>query len=180
MGKVHAFFIAMLNILSLSTVLAGTQYEYYICIFKDCRKQITTPAPSITKVPTNRREVGSFNNKGEKKSAQFTYQYSSSNTRRFSPGVDVGFNILGIEIKAGVKGDLEWTRTDTFSGTREVPPNKVAHAIITDIVTTHTFTHKIQHQDKVSKVWKNVGPATFSKSKVITTTPEFKIEIRDN
>ena len=182
MRNIQALFIAMLNILSLSSVLAGTKYEYYLCVFKDCRKEIFTPAPSVRKTTANRREVGSFNNKGGSSPAQFAYQYTSSNTRKFSPGVSVGFNILGAEVKAGISGELQWTKTESFSGTKEVPPNKVAHAIITDIVTTHTFKHRIQHQDKAlnTKVWRNAGPATFTTSSVVTTTPEFKIEIRDS
>jgi len=71
---------------------------------------------------------------------------------------------------------------NSFKGTKEVPTNKVAHAIITDTVTTHTFKHTIQHQEKGlnEKVWKNAGPATTSTSSVVTTTPELKIEVRDN
>ena len=182
MRSVQALFIAILNILSLSSVLAGTQYDYYICILKDCRKRITTTGPSISTKTSNRREVGSFNNKGGKSAAKFVYQYTSSNTRKFSLGVGASFNILGEEVKAGLSGELQWTRTDSFTGTKDVPPNKVAHAIITDIVTTHTYKHTIQHEEKGlnEKVWKNAKPATTSTSSVITTTPEFKIEIRDN
>ena len=182
MRSVQALFIAILNILSLSSVLSGTQYEYYICVFKDCRKRITTTGPSISKKTSNRREVGSFNNKGGKNTAKFTYQYTSSNTRKINLGADISFNIFSAEAKAVLNGELQWTRTDSFTGTKDVPPNKVAHAIITDIVTTHTYKHTIQHEEKGlnEKVWKNAKPATTSTSSVITTTPEFKIEIRDN
>ena len=86
MRNVQALFIAMINILSLSSVF-GKQYEYYLCILKDCRKEIYTQAPSVRKTTANRREVGSFNNKGGKGPAKFTYQYTSSNSRKFSPGV---------------------------------------------------------------------------------------------
>jgi len=108
MRNVQALFIAMLNILSLSSVLSGTQYEYYICVLKDCRKQITTSGPSISKKISNRREVGSFNNKGGKSTAKFTYQYTSSNTRKFSLGANISFNILSAEAKAGLNGGLKF------------------------------------------------------------------------
>ena len=92
MGKLQVLFISILNILNLSSVLDGVKYEDYCCPFKICRKQITTIEPSKHTFIKNKREVGIFNNKGAKKIAEFSYQYSSSNTRKFSLGSDVGVN----------------------------------------------------------------------------------------
>ena len=173
-------FIATLYILSLSSVLAGIKTEEYFCLFEKCRKQVTTTGPTTETKIQNKKEVGTFNNKGVQQAGQFAYQYKSSNTRKFNAGLDVGANILGLEIKGSLGGELQWVREESFTGTQRIPPNKVGHAYLSDRVTTATFTHKIQHQEKVSGKWKNVGPAKTSKSTVTTTIPELKIEIKDN
>ncbi len=179
MGK-QFLFLALLNILSLSYVFAGVRTEGYFCLFKECRKQITTTGPKSSTSIKNRKEAGTFNNKGVQQTGSFTYSYSSTNSRKFSAGLDIGANILGAEIKASLGGELQWIKTETFAGTQRIPPNKVGHAYLSDRVTTSVFTHKIQHQEKISGKWKNVGPVKTSKSTVTTTIPELKIEIKDN
>ena len=173
-------FIATLYILSLSSVLAGVKTEEYFCLFGRCRKQITTTGPVTSTSIKNMKEVGTFNNKGVQSTGQFAYQYKSSNSRKFNAGLDVGANILGLEIKGSLGGELQWVKTESFTGTQRIPPNKVGHAYLSDRVTTARFTHKIQHQKYISKKWKNDGPVKTSYSDVITTIPELKIEIKDN
>ena len=173
-------FIAILYILSLSSVLAGVRYEGYFCLFGECRKKITTTGPATRTSIKNRKEAGTFSNKGNKSSGEFSYNYKSSNSRKFNAGLDVGANILGLEIKGSLGGELQWVKEESFTGTQRVPPNKVGHAYLSDRVTTATFTHKIQHQKKVSGKWKDDGPVKTSRSTVITTIPELKIEIKDN
>jgi hypothetical protein len=179
MGK-QFLFIAILYILSVSSVLAGVRTEGYFCWFKECRKKITTTGPRTSTSIQNKKEAGTFNNKGIQSYGDFSYSYSSSNSRKFSAGLDVGANILGLEIKASLGGELQWVKTETFTGTQRIPPNKVGHAYLSDRVTTAVFTHQIQHQEKVSGKWKNVGPVKTSRSTVTTTIPELKIEIKDN
>ena len=179
MGK-QFLFIAILYILSVSSVLSGVRYEGYFCLFKECRKQITTTGPRTSTSIKNKKEAGTFSNKGNKSYGDFSYNYSSSNSRKFSAGLDVGANILGLEIKGSLGGELQWVKTESFTGTQRIPPNKVGHAYLSDRITTAVFTHKIQHQEKVSGKWKNVGPVKTSQSKVITTIPEINIEVKDN
>ena len=180
MGKVQFLFISIINILSLSSVLAGISYDNYCCYFGICRKQIITTGPTKHTSIKNKREVGTFNNKGVNKAAEFSYQYTSSNSRKLSLGNDINPKILESEIKKSIGGELQWTKTETFKDTQKIPANKVGHAYISDKITTAIFTHKIQHQSRVSGKWKNNGPVRISKSSVITTTPELKIEIKDN
>ena len=181
MGKVQVLLIIILNILSLSSVLADSvKYEGIFCLFCEARRQIRTSKPSIYTSYGNKRETGSFNNKGVNQPAEFSYSYESSNTRKFSAGLNIGFNILGAEVKASLGGELQWTKTEKFIGKQTIPANKVGHAYITDRITTAVFRHTIQEQQKISGRWKNRGPSKSTTSKVITTTPELKIEIKDN
>lgn len=173
-------FIAILYILNLSSVLGGVRYEGYFCWFAECRKKITTTGPTTRTSIKNKKEAGTFSNKGNKSSGEFSYNYKSSNSRKFSAGLDVGANILGLEIKGSLGGELQWVKEESFTGTQRIPPNKVGHAYLSDRVTTATFTHKIQHQKKISGKWKDDGPVKTSKSTVTTTIPELKIEIKDN
>ena len=179
MGK-QFLFIALLYILSASSVLASVRYEGYFCLFKECRKQITTTGPKTFTTVKNKKEAGTFSNKGNKSYGDFSYNYSSSNSRKFSAGAEVGANILGLEIKGSLGGELQWVKTESFTGTQRIPPNKVGHAYLSDRVTTATFTHKIQHQKFISGKWQNTAPLKTSKSTVTTTIPELKIEIQDN
>ncbi len=173
-------FIATLYILSLSSVLASIRTEEYFCWFEKCRKKITTTGPSTHTSIKNKKEAGTYNNKGNKSSAEFSYNYKSSNSRKFSAGLDVGANILGLEIKGSLGGELQWVKEESFTGTQRIPPNKVGHAYLSDRVTTAIFTHKIQHQKFISGKWKDEGPVKTSQSTVTTTIPELNIEIKDN
>ena len=105
MGKQQILFITILYILSLYNVLARKQYEDLIYFFSTQRKEIDTQQPRISVVYGPYKEVGSFSNKNSNNTGEFSYTYSPKNSRKFSTGIDIGANNLGIEIKDS------WRRT---------------------------------------------------------------------
>ena len=181
MGKQQIFISAIFYILSLSNVLGDIQYENIFCLFcPPTRRMIDTSKPSIHTSYGNWVLKGTFNNKGINRTAEFSYQYSSTNSRKFTAGLDVGAKFLFFEVKASIGGELQWSKTDTLTGQQSVPANKVGYAYIRDRISTAIFRHKVQIQEKISGKWKNKGPLKVTTSKVITTIPEIKIDIKDN
>ena len=181
MGKQQILFIGLLYILSLYNVLASKQYENVFCLFcPPTRREIDTQKPSISISYGQYREAGSLNNKGSNKSSDLSYTYSVTNTRKFSAGLDIGANILGVEVKASLGGELSYSKTESLTGKKTIPANKVGYAYIRDKISTASFMHKIQIQEKISGVWKNKGPVKTTISQVVTTSPDLKIDIKDN
>ena len=181
MGKQQILFVTILYILSLYNVLAGIQYKRADCFLcPPTRKEITTPNPTISVTYGQYREVGSLNNKDSNRDSDLGYTYSTTNTRKYTAGIDIGANFLGIEVRASLGGELSWSKTESLSGKKTIPAHKVGHAYIRDKITTAIFRHKVQVQEKISGRWKNKGPAKTRISQVITTTPDLKIDIQDN
>ena len=179
MGKQQILFVTILYILSLYNVLAGTQYENVNCLFcPPTRKQISTQRPSTSVSYGPFRERGSLNNKGSNKASELSYTYSVTNSRKFSVGAEIGASLLGAEVKASIGGELSYSRTESIATKKLIPANKVGHILVRDKITTAIFRHKIQIQEKVSGRWKNKGPAKTSISKVITTSPDVKIDLK--
>ena len=181
MGKQQILFAIILYILSISYVLAGIQYEDILVIIgNQARRKITTSNPSSSSTYSPWREEGSFNNKGNNRIAEFEYSYSSTSTRTFSIGAEINAKFLLAEVKGSIGGELQWSKTQSFTGKRTIPANKVGHAYIRDKVTTSIFRHQIQVQEKINNVWTNKDSPKTSISRVVTTTPEIKIDIKDN
>lgn len=181
MGKQQIFLIAILYMLSLSNVLGAIQYQNIPCIFcPPTRRKIDTSKPSIHTSFSNWVEKGSYNNKESNRESEFSYQYSSTNSRKFTAGLDIGANFLFFEVKASIGGELSWSKTDSLTGKQSIPAHKVGYAYIRDRVSTAIFRHKVQIQEKISGRWKDKGPVKIRTSKVVTTIPEIKIDIKDN
>ena len=180
MGKQQILFITILYILSLYNVLARKQYEDVFVLFgPPTRKEIDTQKPSISVTYGQYKEVGSLNNKQSNKAREFSYSFSAKNSRKFNAGLDMNAKILGIEVRDSLGGELSWSKTVQISNKKLIPVNKVGRAYVRDKISTAIFRHKIQIQEKVSGKWKNKGPVRTSISKVITTTQELKIDIKD-
>ena len=126
-------------------------------------------------------EKGSYNNKKNTSPQTFSYSYSETNSRTFSLGAGITKNILGIEVSLSIGGELSWSKTDTFTGSAEVPGNKVAHAYLRDKIVTTKFKHVIQKQKTdIKGTWQNSGPEVTSYSTVISKTPQIKIDLLNN
>ena len=177
MAKQQIFFVTIIYILSLYNVLAGRHYENLISLFgPPIRKEITTTQkPSIKVTYSQYRQVGILDNKVSDRASELSFTFSATYSRKFTPGIDISSNILGLEVSASIGGELSWSKTEPLTGKKIIPAKKVGQAFIRDKISTAIFKHKIQLQEKISGKWRNKGPAKTSISKVITTTPELKI-----
>ncbi len=144
------------------------------------RKEIITSKPSITVTYGQYKEVGSINNKGSNRSTEASFSHSAINSRKFNPGSEISVNTLGGEVKSSIGGELSWNKKEIISVKKTIPANKAGHLYVRDKISTAIFRHKIQIQKLISGKWKYMGPSKTSISKVITTTPDIKFEIKDN
>ena len=126
-------------------------------------------------------EKGSYNNKNSKSAHTFSYSYSETNSRSFSLGAGVTKSVLSAEVNLSIGGELSWSKTDSFSGSAQVPANKVAHAFIRTKIVTTKFKHRIQKQKTdIKGTWQNNGSEVTTYSTVISKTPQIKIDILNN
>ncbi len=126
-------------------------------------------------------ERGSLSNKGSKTSQTFTYSYSETNSRTFTIGSGITKSVLSAEVSLSIGGSLSWSKTDTLSGSKNVPANKVAHAYVRNQIKTTKFKHIIQRQcTDIAGKWKDSGSQKVSTSTVKSITPQIKIDIKDN
>ena len=181
MGKKQLLFASIIYILSLSNVLADTQYQDAGCFLcPPRRKKITTGTPSISNSYSPWREEGRYNNLGNKSSATYSYAIPARTIRTSSFAADIDYKILSKEITDKLKGKSpQYETSETLEGQHYIPPNKVGVAMYRERKETAIFRHQIQFQEKISGKWINKGPITFKTTRVTTVTPEIKIEIRD-
>ena len=181
MGKKQLLFASIIYILSLSDVLADTQYQDAGCFLcPPRRKKITTGSPSISNSFSPWREEGRYNNLGNKSSATYSYAIPARTIRTSSFAADIDYKIISKEITDKLKGKSpQYETSETLEGQHYIPPNKVGVAMYRERKETAIFRHQIQFQEKISGKWINKGPVTFKTTRVTTATPEIKIEIRD-
>ena len=126
-------------------------------------------------------ERGSWDNKKNSFPQTYSYSYSETNSRTFTLGAGITKSILGVEVSLSIGGELSWSKTETLSGSTEVPGNKVAYAYLRNKIVTTKFKHVIQKQKTdIKGVWQNNGPEVTSYSTVISKTPQMKIDILNN
>ena len=181
MGKQQILFAIILYILSLSYVLAGTQYEDILVIIGNpARKKITTSSPSSHSTYSPWKEEGSFNNRGNDRGATYSYSIPAKSLRTSSFAADISSSLISKEIADKLNGKPpKYEITETIKGEKYIPPNKIGVAMYREKKEILTFRHQIQIQEKISGVWKNKGSVTTKTTTVTTVTPEIKIEIRD-
>ena len=181
MRKKQLLFASIIYILSLSNVLADTQYQDAGCFLcPPRRKKITTGKPSISNSFSPWREEGRYNNLGNKSSATYSYAIPARTIRTSSFAADIDYKIISKEITDKLKGKSpQYETSETLEGQHYIPPNKVGVAMYRERKETAIFGHQIQFQEQISGKWINKGPVTFKTTRVTTATPEIKIEIRD-
>ena len=174
--KLIYFLLTLLVILSSSGVQAGIKYIDRPCLFcPPTRDVVITSKSSEHTSHSNWVEKGSFDNRGNKMPASFTYSYQVTSSRSTNVGASVNLEIIKFEIG----GSTSFSKTESFSGAREIPANKVGRAYIRNKVTTVKFKHVLKRQEKINNFWKSKvnEKERVEYSTVVTTTPEFKIDI---
>ena len=181
MGKKQLLFASIIYILSLSNVLADTQYQDAGCFLcPPRRKKITTGTPSISNSYSPWREEGRYNNLGNKNGATYSYAIPARTIRTSSFAADIDYKIISKEITDKLKGKSpQYETSETLEGQHYIPPNKVGVAMYRERKETATFRHQIQLQEQISGKWINKGPVTSKYTHVTTAFPEITIEIRD-
>ena len=174
--KLIYFLLTLLLILSSSGVQASINYINRPCLFcPPTRDRVITSKSSEHTSYSNWVEKGSFDNRGNKKPASFTYSYQATSSRSTNVGASVNLEIIKFEIG----GSTSFSKTDSFSGTREIPANKMGRAYIRNKITTVKFKHAIKREEKINKFWRSKvnERERVEYSTVVTTTPELKIDI---
>ena len=174
--KLIYFLLTLLIILSSSGVQAGIKYIDRPCLFcPPTRDVVITSKSSEHTSYSNWVEKGSFDNRGNQKPASFTYSYQATSSRSTNVGASVNLEIIKFEIG----GSTSFSKTDSFSGTREIPAGKVGRAYIRDKITTVKFKHVLKKQEKINNFWKSKvnEKERVDYSTVVTTSPELKIDI---
>ena len=181
MEKKQLLFASIIYILSLSNVLADTQYQDAGCFLcPPRRKKITTGAPSISNSYSPWREEGRYNNLGNKSSATYSYAIPARTIRTSSFAADIDYKIISKEITDKLKGKSpQYETSETLEGQHYIPPNKVGVAMYRERKETATIKHLVQFQEQVSGKWVNKGPAITKYTYVTTAYPEISIDIRD-
>ena len=179
--KINVFILAF--ILCFIGVQSSTQYiDRGVTggiVPHQLRDRVVTTKESQSTSYSNWVEKGSHSNLNNNSPQTFTYSYSETNSRTFSMGAGINKEILGLEVSASIGGSLSWSKTDTLSGSANVPGKRVAHAYIRKKIITAKFKHVIQRQSTdVTGKWVNSGSQKTSYSTVKTTTPEIKIDIK--
>ena len=145
------------------------------------RDKVVTTKTQETTSYSSWVEKGSYNNKKNSSPQTFSYSFSETNSRSFTLGAGITKNILGLEVSLSIGGELSWSKTDSFTGSAEVPGNKVGHAYLRNKIVTAKFKHVIQRQKTdIKGTWQNSGTESTSFSTVISKTPEIKIDILNN
>ena len=174
--KLIYFLLTLLVILSSSGVQASINYIDRPCLFcPPTRDRVITSKSSEHTSYSKWEEKGSFDNRGNKKPASFTYSYQATSSRSTNVGASVNLEIIKFEIG----GSTSFSKTDSFSGTREIPANKMGRAYIRNKITTVKFKHAIKREEKINKFWRSKvnERERVEYSTVVTTTPELKIDI---
>ena len=166
-------------ILCTSIVQSTTQYKY-TCLFNQCRNKITTTTATDSVSYTRYVEQCSFDNKKGVRDSVQTYTISHTSSRTASASASVGMDILGIEIKATLSGEVSYSTTKTISNQVTIPPGKVVHILLRDKRTTTVFIHHIEPQVPQNGVWvhdPNPNVSTrIERSYVTTVSPDISFE----
>ena len=174
--KLIYFLLTLLLILSSSGVQASINYIDRPCLFcPPTRDRVITSKSSEHTSYSKWEEKGSFDNRGNKKPASFTYSYQATSSRSTNMGASVNLEIIKFEIG----GSTSYSKADSFSGTKKIPANKVGRAYIRNKITTVKFKHAIKREEKINKFWRSKvnERERVEYSTVVTTTPELKIDI---
>ena len=178
--KLIYFLLTLLIILSSSGVQASIDYIDRPCLFcPPTRDVVITSKSSEHTSHSNWVEKGSFDNRGNKMPASFKYSYQFTSSRSINMGASVNLKILAFEIGLSIGGSTSFSKTESFSGAREIPANKVGRAYIRNKITTVKFKHAIKREEKINNFWRSKvnERERVEYSTVVTTTPEFKIDI---
>ena len=179
--KTTYFLLTLFIILTSYGIQASVQYEYYLCVFKDCRKQISTTYTG-TSTSTSRKVLKfTYDNSKSKVVFENTYTFSETNSRSMSVGAEVSAKTLGIEIGASIGGSASYSRTESYSYHVKIPPGKIGRVYASEITEVAKYRHVIQHQDKglgePDSKYKNVpGGMSTSYSTVTTKSHKFSLE----
>ena len=181
MVKNKLLFASIIYILSLSNILADTNYQDAGCFLcPPRRKKITTTLSHISKSYTPWREEGRYNNLGNNSGATYSYEIPARTIRTSKFAADIDYKIISKEITDKLKGKSpQYDISETLKGKKYIPPKKVGVAMYRERQETASFRHQIQFQEQISGKWINKGPATFKYTYVTTAYPEINIEIRD-
>ena len=179
--KTSYLLLTLFIILTSYGIQAGVQYEYYLCILKDCRKQISTTYIGTTTSTSRKTLKFTYDNSKSKVTYEHTYSISETTSRSMSLGAQVGAKILGVEIGASIGGSSSYSRTESYGYKVRIPPGKIGRVYVSEKTEVARYRHVIQHQDKALgapvSAYKNVpGQMTTSFSTVTTKSPVFSLE----
>ena len=179
--KTSYLLLTLFIILTSYGIQAGVQYEYYLCIGKDCRKQISTTYTGTSTSTSGRVLKFTYDNSKSKVTFEHTYSFSETVSRSMNAGAQVGAKILGIEIGASIGGSTSYTRSQSYSYHVKIPPGKIGRVYASEITEVARYRHVIQHQDKAlgepDSKYKNVpGGMSTSFSTVTTKSHKFSLE----
>ena len=179
--KTSYFLLTLFIILTSYGIQAGVQYEYYLCILKDCRKQISTTYTGTTTSTSRKVLKFTYDNSKSKVAFENTYSFSETTSRSMSLGAQVSANTLGIEIGASIGGTSSYSRTESYSYRVNIPPGKIGRVYASEKTEVAKYRHVIQHQDKPlytpDSAYKNVkGGMSIEFSTVTTKSPVFSLE----